>query len=64
MPNCRTRLLNASISAVIGAVLYLIISLAFGNEISDWRAPLFFFVTAFVIDFFVKTVPIWNRKDK
>lgn len=63
MPTWRTRLLNASISTGVGVVILLIITLVLGNHF-NWLGFVIFFVLAFIIDLFAKSVPLWNKKGK
>lgn len=63
MPTWRSRLLNASISAVVGVLIVLVITLVLGKEF-NWLGFVIFFVLAFVIDLFAKTTPIWRKKNE
>lgn len=63
MPTWRARLLNASISTVVGVVILFIITLMLGNHF-NWLGFVIFIVVAFVIDLFAKSVPLWNKKGK
>jgi uncharacterized membrane protein YdcZ (DUF606 family) len=63
MKNLRHRIVNSTISALVGSLILIIISLIKDNEV-DWAWVIGFVIVAFLFDLIVKSTVVWSKKRK
>jgi hypothetical protein len=61
MKNWRQRVVNATISAIIGCIILIIFSIIKNKEV-DWKWVVGFAITTFLLDLIIKSPTIWRKK--